>query len=115
MQESFCIVPRGFAARQLKCLHEAFVAGTIQVTNGCGGLILDERRIIKTSTGVVRDNVKVAVAALSALVSLDLSLEAVLPPPVGGSESRRGHGGQGKEDHEVIHVDRLFLERKLGL
>ncbi|CAG8588070.1 7808_t:CDS:2 [Scutellospora calospora] len=89
------IVPRNLVARQLKRLHVVWNlvcggAGGVQVANSCGGRVLDERRIVETSTGVVSLDIEIVVGALSALVRLDLSLEAVVLGLAGGSEGRRG-------------------------
>ena len=64
---------------------------------------------------MVSGEVEVVVAALSALMRLDLSLEAVVRWFAGGSESRGGNGGQGEESVEVVHVGWLVWRESMPL
>lgn len=112
--EALCrIIPRGLAARQLKRLY-VVGAGAIEVSNSCVGRVLDECSIVETSTRVVSGEVEIVVIALSALVRLDLSLEAVVRWFTGGSESRGGNRGQGEEAGEVVHVGYLFWRESMS-
>jgi hypothetical protein len=113
--EALCrIVPRGLAARQLKRLH-VVGAGAIEVSNSCIGRVLDECSIVEASTRVVSGEVEIVVAALSTLVRLDPSLEAVVRWFAGGSESRGGNRGQGEEGREVVHVGYLFWRQSMSI